>query len=337
MDDLFKIRILTAAINAMKGPARRIYNRIFAGKEHMEASDRLAFDIITGSEGLLCNISIYAPADVDEKTGRKTVTMQAPRLADKRFVASAELNALRAYGKQMGMELMKTRIAREQNDMRGKHDRTLEFWAANALKGKIYDKDLTTVLVDYNMDATHKLTLTGNDLWTDGANSDPIAKIREWKRLIEDDSAANITGWLAYLGWEVMDALIAHAKVKDFLKTDRGAQIAENGRLKILAEVELDEYNGSFLDDAGTRKRFIDSDEFLLIGLCDDLVDVPYAPVVDDDAPGGVGNIDVNGNGVLFFSKSWKEQDPSGRWIKAETRPLPVLQRPGAVVDAKVV
>ena len=60
-------------------------------------------------------------------------------------------------------------------------------------------------------------------------------------------------------------------------------------------------------------------------------------PVVDDDAPGGVGNVTADGNGVLYFSKSWKKQDPSGRWVKAEARPLPVLQRPGAVVDARVV
>jgi len=74
-----------------------------------------------------------------------------------------------------------------------------------------------------------------------------------------------------------------------------------------------------------------------LIGFCADLVDVPYAPIVDDDAPGGVGNIDAKGSGVLYFSKAWPEKDPSGRWIKAETRPLPVLQRPGAVIYAKVV
>jgi len=336
MDDLFKIRILTTAVNAIKAPAMKVYNRIFRGKEHMEPSDRLAFEIISGSEGILKNISIYAPASVTDKTGRKTVTMQAPRIAEKRFIATAELNALRAYGKQVGTEMMKDRIARELKDMRGVSDRTLEFWAVNALKGQILDADLTTVLVDYNMDPSHKPTLTALDLWTDAA-SDPINKIREFKRLIEDDSAAAITGWVAFLGYEVMDALLKHAGVKDFLKYDKGSQLAENGRIARLAEVELEEYNGSFLDDAASRHRFINSDEFMLVGTCDELVDVPYAPVVDDDAPGGVGNIGANGQGVLYFSKSWKKQDPSGRWVKVETRPLPVLQRPGAVVDATVV
>ena len=77
MDDLFKIRVLTAAVNAMKAPVMKVYNRIFRGKEHMDVSDRLAFDIITGSQKILKNISIYAPATVTDKTGRKTVTITA--------------------------------------------------------------------------------------------------------------------------------------------------------------------------------------------------------------------------------------------------------------------
>ena len=336
MDDLFKIRVLTAAINSMLSPGMKIYNRIFKSREHMEPSDRLAFEVISGSEKILKNISIYAPAEITDKTGRKVVTLTAPRLAQKRFVHTAELNALRAYGKQFGLEQMKTRIAREQVDMKGIMDRTLEYWAINALKGKILDSDLETVLVDYNMPASHQIVMAGNNLWT-SASSDPVNRLRAFKKLIEDDSGAAITGWLAYMGSDVMDALLQHTKVRELLKYGKGVQVAENGKITKLAETELDEYNGSFLDDTGTRRRFIDEKYFMLIGLCADLVDVPYAPIVDSKAPGGVGNIDAKGNGALYFSKAWDEEDPSGRWIKAETRPLPVLQRPGAVIYAKVV
>jgi hypothetical protein len=335
MDNLFKIRTLTAAVNAIKAPMRRVYNRIFAGFENMQPSDRLAFDVISGSEKLLGNISIFAPATVDDKTNRKTITLAAPRIANKRFVATSELNAYRAFG-EAGVEMMKNRIAQEQKDMRGKHDRTLEFWAVNALKGVIYDSDMTTVLVDYNVDASHRPTLTGTDLFTDAA-SNPIAKIRAWKQMIEDDSAASIDSWVAFCGSGVMDALLVNEAVRELLKTDKGSQIAESGRIQRLAEVELDEYNGSYLDAANTRQRLISPDEFLLVGICDELAEVPYAPVVDDDAPGGVGNVGEGGAGTMFFSKSWKKKDPSGRWIKCESRPLPVLKRPGAVVDATVI
>jgi hypothetical protein len=337
MDNLFLIRVLTTAINEMMTPGMKVYNRIFRGKEHLEPSDRLAFDIISGSEKVLKSISIYAPAEVTDKTARRTITLTAPRLAQKRFIHTAELNALRAYGEQVQTEMMETRIAREQKDMRGIMDRTLEFWAVNALKGVIYDADMTTQLVDYGMDSDHLVTLTGTDLWSDADDSDPVGNLRTWKRLIELEAMTGITGWVAFHAGNVGDALLNHDNVRELLRYSRGASMAENGRIERLAEVELIENNDSFVDLKGNRQYFIPAGYLLLVGLCDDLVDVPYAPIVDDDAPGGVGNIGAEGNGVLYFSKSWKVQDPSGRWIKAETRPLPVLQRPGAVIYAKVV
>jgi len=336
MDNLFRTRVLTSAVNEMQAPEARVFNRLFAPKANMQISDRLAFDIITGSQQILPNLAVNAEATVTNKVGRKTVTVTAPRLSSKRYISAAELNAVRAYGSQMTTEMLKDRIAREQFDMVGEHGRTKEFWAVNALKGKIYDSDMTTVLVDYNADPGHSITLTLTDLWTDAA-SDPANKIREWKKIIEDDSNANITGWLAYCGSGAMDALLSNVKVRELLKYDKGAQIAETGRIQKLVEVELDEYLGSYQDSSGTRQRFIADDELLLIGLCNDLIDCPYAPVVDLDAPKGVGNITAAGKPVSAFSKSWKTEEPSGRWIKVETRPLPVLQRPGAVIRATVV
>ena len=117
----------------------------------MAPSDRLAFDIITGSEKILATIKVVAPATITDKTSRKTITMNAPRLAHKRVIHTSELNAMRAYGSQIGLEQMKDRIAREQMDMKNMVDRTLEHWACGALRGIIYDADLTTELVNYGL------------------------------------------------------------------------------------------------------------------------------------------------------------------------------------------
>lgn len=336
MDNLFRTRVLTAAVNEMRTPQTKIYDRFFRPKERFSPTDAIAFDIIYGSERILSNLKTTAAAQVTDKTYRKTVTMEAPRLATKRSVSAAELNRLRGYG-AMAPELLKDRIAREQMDMVGEIDRTKEFWAANAIKGKIYDADVTTVLVDYNLDSTHNITLTSTDLWTDFTNSDPINRLRLWKKLIEDDSGAVITGWMAYMGYEVMDALLGHTKIRDLLKYNAGVQIAETGRITKLVDVEMEEYNGSYVNGSGTRTRFIASDEIVLIGMCQDITDCQYAPVMDLESGQGVGNVTAAGVPQPFFSKSWTEPDPSVTWIKAETRPLPVLQRPGAVIRATVV
>lgn len=332
MDNLFKVRVLTGAVNEMRTPGMVIYDRLFRGREHMEMSDRLAFDLISGSEGVLPNISVQAPATVTNKVVRSTVTLTAPRLAQKRFISMADLNALRAYGSQQAVEQMSTRVAREQQDMVNEVNRTIEYWASGALRGVIYDADGTTELVNYSVNGTHTTALTGTALWTNAASS-PINRIRAYKKLIEDDSGVAITGWVAFMGSSVMDALLTHTSVLDLIKYTNGQLLAQNGRLGVLAEVELVEYNASYVDSTGTRKRFVEEDHILLVGMCSDLTDVPYAPIVDD-AAGGVGN---GGAGQMMFSKSWAEQDPSGRWIKVESRPVPVLQRPDCVVYAKVV
>jgi len=340
MDNLFLIRSLTTAVNSLVPPPRRAWNRLFAAKQNMQGTDRLAFDIITGSEGLLPNLAVASPATVDAKTARTTVTVTAPRISNKRPMPDAQLNAWRAFGSQIGTEMARTWIAREQLDMRNKHDRTHEFQAVGALKGYIYDSDGTTLLVDYGLAATHRVTLTGDDLFS-SPNSHPVERLRTWKRTIEDDSGTEITGWLAYLGYQVMDELLKNGDILTFMKYDKGSQMAESGRIQRLAEVELDEYNGSYLTDASVRTRFIEPYEIVLIGLCNDLVDCPYAPIIDNDAPDGVGNVTVSEAGRTvtnpFYSKSWREPDPAGTWIKVESRVLPVLQRPGAVIVARAV
>lgn len=338
MDNLFKSRVLTASVNEMRTDVKMlIYDRFFRGKERMSDSSLLAFDIIFGSEKLLPNISVSAEATVTTQTGRRTVTMKAPRLASKRFIEAAYFDSIRGYGQQVKTEMVKDKIAREQADMKGEHDRTLEYWAASAMKGVILDSDLTTELVNYNVDPTHKPVLAGAALWTDSA-SDPIQDISNWKQLIEDDAQTGIDGWVAYCGKGAMDAMVKNERVLAMLAETSKDKIARmTGQIDMLDGVEIIKYTGSFIHTDGTRKRFIDDNQFLLIGVCNNMTDTPYAPIVDMNIQGGIGNVNSAGRGLMFFSKSWEKNDPSGRWIKNEARPLPVLKRPGAIVDAQVI
>jgi len=330
VEDLFNIRVLTTAINEMQTPEMRIFNKLYRPKAHMEVSDKLMFEIITAGESILGTISIYAPATVISKTGRKVITMEAPRLAPKEFIHTSEMNAMRAYGEGVAVELLKNRIARELKNERNTIDRTLEFWSATTLQGKIVDADGTTLL-DYNLATAHKPT--ANPLWT-AANHDIMLDLRTWIRLINKDAKVGITSFMAYVGYEVMDAMLADSAVRELLRYDKGSQIAESGRIARLVNIDMDEYTATYVDAAGTTKYYVDSKHLCLIGMGPEVFDCPYAPIVDQDAPGGVGN---PGAGQMYFAKSWDEKDPSGRWIKSEARPLPVLAVPGAIVYAKCV
>ena len=325
MDNLFLVRALTTAINAMRTPGGVILNRYFRPKAHAVLSSRFGFEVISGSEGVLKTIGVADPALVRDKTSRAFYPCEAPRIAPKKFISAAEVDSVRAFGSQISAELLESRIAKEQLDMRNEIERTLEFWAAHALRGQVLDSDLTTVLADYLFDADHT-EVVGKPWNGDAEDPDIIGDIRRWKLMIEDDSGHTVTGWHAFCGYKVMNAIINDSSVRELLVFERGRQIAEQGAIVRLAGVTIEEYNGSFVTDSGTRTRFLDADEFILIGEGEDVFDMPYAPCVQEGASPS----------DFFFSKSWSEQDPSGRWILAEVRALPVVQRPNAIVRATV-
>ncbi len=330
MSDLFKTSVLTAAINEIKPVPTLILDTLFQ-KKKPQITDRFMIEVKYGSEELLANLRVSDEATVTQGTKRKVITVQAPRFAEKRFISAADLNAMRAFGQTAQTELLKQRIADEQADMRAKVDRTREFMAAKLLSGQIVDKT-GEVLVDFNFPASFKPTLSGTDLWTD-SSSDPVKNIRAWKKKISQE-LGNVMQFVAFVGSSVMDALLNHEKVLELLKYTSGTELAQEGRIVNLAGVTMYEYFGSYKNESGTRYDLIPEDRFVLVGITGDNFEEYYAPVVDLEAPAGVGK---GKKAQVFFSKSWETKDPSGRWIKAEARPLPVLTRAGSVIYAKVV
>ena len=330
MDNLFKTRSLVTAVNLIRPVPTLILDRVF-GRKLRQLTDRFAWDVLTQSERILKNIQVHEPASMADNQGFKTLLCQAPRFAEKRMISAADLNGMRAFGEQALPELAQERIARELAEMKRKIDMTREFMAAKALSGQIVDES-GTVLVDFNFSAGQKPTLVGVNLWTDAA-SNPLKNIRAYKKLI-GQAAGNVTQWVAFVGTDAMDALMTNAKALELLKYDHGQQIAESGRIANIAGVELIEYMGSYIDQNGARQDLIPADRFVLVGLTGDHAAELTAPVVDLESPSGVGQ---GKPGEFFFAKSWEEKDPSGRWLKVEARPLPVLMRPECIVYAKVV
>ena len=215
--------------------------------------------------------------------------------------------------------------------MRQTVDLTREFMAVKALSGQVVDRD-GTVLVDYNLPAAHKPTLTGTGLWTNAA-SNPIKNIRAWKKLIGQNGGP-INGFAAFCGSGAMDALINNDNARELLQYTAGQQIAETGRIARLSGVDIEEYDGSYLDASQVRHDLIPENVFALVGLGPNVAAELFAPVVDLQAEGGVGK---GKQADVFFSKMWEVQDPSGQWIKVEARPLPVFFRPLCVVWATVI
>jgi hypothetical protein len=325
---IFQTRTLTAAVNKMRPVKTHVLDLIF-GRKKRQLSGLFAWDIKSSSERLLKNIRVSDAAQVTDKTGRKTVTCQAPRFAEKRHISAADLDSMRAFGEQVAPELMKERVADEQSDMRGDVDRTREFMAIKALSGQVVDES-GAVIVDYNFPAAQKPVLAGVAMWTD-AGSDPVVNIRAWKKYIGD--RVGVDKFVAICGSKAMDALISNPAALELLKYNAGKQLADEGRIAFLAGCSIEEYFGTYKDAAGARQQLIPDNVFAIVGISSENAAELYAPVIDLKADGGVGK----GKAAdLFFSKSWEVEDPSGRWVKVESRPLPVLFQPECVIWAEV-
>ncbi|HOT30137.1 MAG TPA: major capsid protein [Candidatus Ozemobacteraceae bacterium] len=329
MDTLFKSSVLTEAVNKIKPVKTTILDKVFAAKKFLPAG-MFQWDIISGSERILKNLRLHESAQISGGVGRSTVTCSGTRFADKRQITAAQLADMRKFGDRYLPELLANKINEELLDMRGKIDRTREFMAAKALTGQVVDES-GTVLVDYNFTAAQKPVLTGKAKWTD-SESKPIANLRAWKKQIIQAVGA-VDGFLAFCGSEAMDALLENPAVLELLKYQSGNQLADKGRIAFLAETDIEEYLGSYIDQNNARQDMIAANQFVLVGISQQVAGEIYVPVVDLDDPNGVGS----GNPAsMFFSKSWVEQDPSGRWVKVESRPLPVLYKPEAIVIATV-
>lgn len=317
----FTPRVLTMAVNKMKPVGTRVLDVVFKRKKR-QLTGIFSWDIKSATNQLLESIAVSAEAVVRGGIGRANITCKAPRYSEKELITAADIADMRKFGSAVEPELMKERVGEEQADMKTNMDLTREFQAVKALAGKVVDKK-GKVLVDYKFPAEMKPVLSGAALWTDTAG-DPIKNIKSWKKLINRNCGGVVTGFHAFCGEDAMNALMDNEKVKEKLDYQAGKQIAESGEITRLAKVNIEEYDGAYTDAAGAVHDMIPANVFALVGLVPDGAAELFAPVVDLDAPGGVGK---GKQADIFFSKMWDVKDPSGKWIKVESRPLPALMR----------
>lgn len=336
--DEFKWRAMTAAINQIKAPATLVKDLIFR-ESNPQPSEYIDADVIIGGRKIAPFVSPIQGGIVVEKMGREMRSIRAPRIRLKKPFSAGELLSTRtpgvgfyATGASDLEEYRRKKIAQELNDLKNRIANTTEWMCCQALTGTLaYEGENISFEVDYRMPSTHRITLTGNNLWSDATNSDPLKNLDEWANLI-----INALGFgpdLMIVGTNVANAIRKHTNIRQLLDTRRenvgeltwkassnyignldGIDIYRYGtKYDDLNDSEQNFWNPNYVALVATRAKF--TREY---GLISDLK--AGATVVGE-----------------YFSKSWEEEDPSNLWILAESRPLPVPWQPEAIVYAKVV
>lgn len=339
---LFKSRTLMAALDERQGPTTFLLRTFFKGEE-VFGTKAVDVEIIKGKRRLAPFVAPVVAGKLMEKEGRIMKTFEPPYVKPLKTLEPSDLippstgETIYAGGKNHAQRLAEKtgKLLAEADDEITARE---EWMAAQALdtgvvvvKGEGIDTS-----IDFQMSGTHKITLTGSDLWSDPL-SDPGADVRNWAELNAKDSG--VVSGVAVGGTDAMGAFISHEKVTAKLDNKN----IEQGKIdpKLLPEgvtfvgtyrdigvnIDLYTYQSWYTDDDGNTQPYVPADKFWL----------GSTAAKNKKLYGMIQDLKAGNFAVRRFPKSWEKEDPSMRFILVQSAPLPGLLQPDAFTSAKVV
>ena len=334
--DYFTPRLLTGIINLR--PIKYDLFGSFFRRASPKPVDVLELQTSLRGTSVLPAITNVAPGTMREHDSWDVSFVKAPRFRPKRgFRAADMLKTQKGHTPYDPLvNPVEQAIAEDMDAHRDDIDRMIEIMCAQAtVDGKIELYDMIdgvatpTYTVDFKRPATHSITLDAADYWT-AETSYILDQVEEWDLLIQED-----TGGLAstdlILGKHAWTAFFRHPdvfQVLDNRRVDIGAITPRVGaKFKgYWNGLNIWVSNGTYKDISGTIKHFLDPDCVVLLARDAESV-IEYAQPIDIDCTGP----------TQYFSKQFKQDDPSGIFTLAESRPLPITRHIGWTVKAKVV
>jgi hypothetical protein len=191
------------------------------------------------------------------------------------------------------------------------------------------------------MAATHKVTLTSTDLWSDTTNSNPVEDLQTWATLIRQDSGINPTD--VVMGTDACTAFLNHPKVKailDMRAVDMGEikpallpnGVSYVGRINAPnLSINIYTYEEWYVDETSGNETAMVPAKKVWMGSPRTANSRLFAVIQDMEA------IEGGQAAVSRFPKSWVTKDPSVRWLMVQSAPLVALLQPDAFVSATVL
>jgi hypothetical protein len=338
--DLFETRTMLAALEQMLPPKSFLRDTFFSTVE-TSRTEHVDIDIMKGKRRLAPFISPKKEGKLVERIGRTTRTYKPPYVKPK-MVTNAHDFLKRDVGNTIygAQDSAFSRAAKQVGKDMAELDEIItrreEWMCAQLLQTGQVDVvgDGVNDNINFGMDASHIITLSGGDLWSAGSAT-PLEDLRAWRRLVMKDSGRVPTD--VVMGYEAIDAFLAHANVKDRLDTRRidlgmidpaqfGSGVLYYGRIKDV-NVDLWVYDEWYVhEDSGTETPMVDPTK-VIIGDRNARTARHYGAIQDLKANASVPR----------FPKSWEEEDPSVRFIMVQSAPLMALHQVDAFACVKVL
>ncbi|OHD22469.1 MAG: hypothetical protein A2Y38_24960 [Spirochaetes bacterium GWB1_59_5] len=351
MIDIFDTRTMLEAVEQMKRPRRFLRDLCFPPAAPAD-TETVDIDIIKGKRRLAPFVSPLSEGKRVEDIGFSTNTIKPGYIKPFKITTAQQLLNRQPgqtiyQGGQSIEDRAQIKLGEDLAELMDMIDRREEWMAAKAMdtgaitmkiKAETGDK---TVTVDFLMASSHKVTLAGNDLWSDTVNSDPLTKLRSLAQLISQDSGLSPDTLI--LGTDAATAFLNHPKVKDMLNFRR----ADMGEINVRELPNGVSYLGQlrapslFLDVYTYDEWFIDEDTstegpmvpvkkaWMCCSRC--ACKTLYAVIQDMEA------IEGGQAAVTRFPKSWIPKNPAVRHLMVQSAPLPALLQPDCFVSVQVL
>lgn len=338
--DIFSTRIMLRAIEQLV-PPKMFLQETFFPEEEIFTTTHVDIDIRRGKRRLAPFVRPFEAAPLFENLTYQTRKYEPPYLKIKKVSTAADIlkrpMGVNPYGIVTSPQAAAAaRLGFELQEMIDAIVRRIEAMAAELLRTGIVTVlgDTINEQLDFQMLASHIVTLAGAQLWTNGA-SDPIGDIITWQDIIVQDSG--LAPDVGIMGRDVYKAFINHAKIQAILDNRRmeinrmvREQESQRGEIFIgeIEGIRWFRYNEWFDDpqNPGTLLPMIPVDRVIL-GATAARNQKLYAGIQDHEAV----------TPVSWFPKSWIEQDPSRRFLMVQSAALPALSQPDAILSAKAV
>ena len=330
-------RVQTRAIEQIKVAGRMLQDLVFKVR-NPRPSKYIEVDIIKGGKKLAPFVTDIEGGIIIEGTRHQNRAVKTPRIRTKKLLTADDLLGQKApgqiyYAGGIGdiHTARKKKIALEQKDLKNQIFNRIEWMCAQALTGMMsVVQSNVSFQIDYLMPSAHKIVLTSGDKW-----SETTAKVRNnievWAQMIIN--ALGFGPTIAICGSDVAAALfdrLAEDKWFDSrsLSTGEFSWKASSNYMGRAGGIDFYKYGSKYENDSGVDTSLLPANKIYLIATQAQF-SIEFGLITDLDA-------DAQVMGELF-SKAWLEKDPSVLNILAESRPLPVVWQPEAIIEAQVV
>lgn len=309
---------------------------------------KLMWDVLSPSKGLAPFVAVNGEAPLTDRDKIDTLMAEIVDIREKDIFTQEDILKFRQAGEPNiepsgGGAATARRIADglvndKMRRLRSRIDARKEWMTWQALTtGKVTftsDADAKSKVrfdVDYGVPSDQKVVLTSTAMWSDLANSDPLANITTWYEL--QSNACGRTPSVAYVGNKIPALLANNTKIRDLFKYSDVSSVITPvqvlDKLGQLFNMQFIRYNGSYTA-GGSSAKFLSDYQMVMLPNPTSQGD---GEVLGNMCSGPDMHNDFN-TGIYVWTE--EKNDPKSVEVGAGEHAFPVIYHPDWIFTATV-